>query len=384
MFKQIHHVVIATKSLVESVQLYEEKFNLQTSPFYVNPSREAREVLLDLGNASVVLSEPVDDQGPVGRFVSERGEGLYLLAVEVEDLPLAVEMLQQRGVRVSLKEHDGQTEVFLEPQSARGALIQLIERFRSLFARLPDGRLHYLKVGSGPPLFLLHSLGTNARFWKDVFPFLSGHFTIYALDMLGHGESDKPSSDYTIVDHARVVIKLMDLQRLSQVHLVGNSVGAQIGAEVAAAYPKRVERLALVGLPSWSSEEERRELLERALDQLDDRGLPRPRTLEELTPMFTHPSPILLDRLNASRARAGEWVKKTLQQVWTYDAASRLGDIRCPTILLFGDQDPLTKQLSFLEQHLPSARSSVLAESGHMPQVDTPQAVAKTLLTFFQ
>jgi methylmalonyl-CoA/ethylmalonyl-CoA epimerase len=131
MFKQIDHVVVATKSLEESIKLYEEKFELKSSPIYVNQKRGAREARLDLGNVALVLSQPVADQGPVADYITKRGEGLYILALVVEDMAQAVNTLRQRGTSVNVTVTDGESQAFVEPTSVHGAYIQLVQGSKS-------------------------------------------------------------------------------------------------------------------------------------------------------------------------------------------------------------------------------------------------------------
>lgn len=65
-------------------------------------------------------------------------------------------------------------------------------------------------------------------------------YSLFALDMMGHGNSEKPFRDYTIPDYARSVVNFMEARSISQAILIGNSIGAIIAAEVAANFPRRV------------------------------------------------------------------------------------------------------------------------------------------------
>ena len=55
-----------------------------------------------------------------------------------------------------------------------------------------EGNMHFVKQGAGYPLVMLHPLGTSTWAWSSVIDAFSQHYTCYAFDMLGHGESDKP------------------------------------------------------------------------------------------------------------------------------------------------------------------------------------------------
>ena len=67
--------------------------------------------------------------------------------------------------------------------------------------------------------------------------------------MLGHGESDKPNRHFNIPDYARALDHACQLMNIHRGHYVGNSVGACLATEMAASYPERLDKLALVGVP---------------------------------------------------------------------------------------------------------------------------------------
>ena len=69
----------------------------------------------------------------------------------------------------------------------------------------PEGDMHYVRQGSGFPLVMLHPLGTSTWAWHTVIDSLSQHYTCYAFDMLGHGESDKPTRHFNIPDYANAL-----------------------------------------------------------------------------------------------------------------------------------------------------------------------------------
>ncbi|MEE9285652.1 MAG: VOC family protein [Dehalococcoidia bacterium] len=128
MFKRIDHVVIAVKDLEETASLYTKTYGLkQTEPEEI-PALGIRRVNIDVGNAYIELAQPTDPNGPIAKFLADRGEGLYLIAVTVDDLPGAVKQLQERGARLIGAENASKPaggQVFIHPKSAHGALIML-------------------------------------------------------------------------------------------------------------------------------------------------------------------------------------------------------------------------------------------------------------------
>ena len=123
--------------------------------------------------------------------------------------------------------------------------------------RLPDGRMHYITHGAGPPLLLLHSAWGSGKFWLPVMGPLGQHYTVYAPDMLSHGDSAKPVPGFTIEEYAKSKVDFLDALGIDKAYLVGNSTGATISVELAASYPDRVEKMVVAGLPVLEDEEER-------------------------------------------------------------------------------------------------------------------------------
>ena len=106
------------------------------------------------------------------------------------------------------------------------------------------------EVAAGPPLVLLAGTGLTARDWDGVGPRLAQHREVRAVDLRGHGGSDRPGT-YSIALMAADVVALLDRWDEPGVDLVGHSLGGLVALRVAAARPGRVRRLVLedVGLP---------------------------------------------------------------------------------------------------------------------------------------
>lgn len=109
-------------------------------------------------------------------------------------------------------------------------------------------RIHYLDVGHGsPPLVLLHGLSANAQsFGGLVAAGLGDSFRLIIPDLRGRGQSDAPPAGYSMDDHARDVIALLDALGLEQVVVVGHSFGGFLGIYLAATCPERVAKLVII------------------------------------------------------------------------------------------------------------------------------------------
>ena len=117
---------------------------------------------------------------------------------------------------------------------------------RTCSISLHGHRVSYRCGGDGPLLVLIHGITSSSASWEAVLPELAEHFTILAPDLLGHGQSDKPSGDYSLGSHACIVRDLMLALGHESGTVVGHSLGGGIAMQVAYQFPELVGRLVLV------------------------------------------------------------------------------------------------------------------------------------------
>src|SRR5437870_3345849 len=106
--------------------------------------------------------------------------------------------------------------------------------------------LNYLVEGRGPAVVLVHGLGGFAESWRHNVPSLAARATVYAVDLPGFGRSGKPSAGYSLAYFTRALYAFLDAVGVTQVSLVGHSLGAAVAVTYALTHPARVERLALL------------------------------------------------------------------------------------------------------------------------------------------
>ena len=250
----------------------------------------------------------------------------------------------------------------------------------------PEGDMHYVKQGSGFPLVMLHPLGTSTWAWHTVIDALSQHYTCYAFDMLGHGESDKPTRHFGIPDYANALDHACQLLNIHRGHYLGNSVGAVLATEMAASFPERLDKLVLVGMPVWPAFTAPQRLAESA-GGYDDDGLPKPRSMEDVraSTTFADPQPEWVEAQNQTRAQAGVWVKNLMESLSYYDVMSRLPMIKASaTMVMYGEIDRLRDGEELLHNNIRNATKVVLPGLGHIPQIEDPEAFVGALLPFLQ
>jgi len=99
----------------------------------------------------------------------------------------------------------------------------------------------------GEPVIFLHYSGSNLMMWQGVVPYFQKDYRLILVDLRGHGRSDKPPTGYHIDDMAGDVVGLIEHLKLDQAHIVGSSLGAEVGLCLAANHPERVMSLVCAG-----------------------------------------------------------------------------------------------------------------------------------------
>ena len=108
-------------------------------------------------------------------------------------------------------------------------------------------RIRYARKGDSPAtVLLIHGFGGDLDNWLFNIDTLSQQSTVVALDLPGHGQSDRTLPGRTLGDLARFVIRFLDAMEIRSAHLVGHSLGGAIAAQMAVDHPDRVESLALI------------------------------------------------------------------------------------------------------------------------------------------
>jgi methylmalonyl-CoA epimerase len=132
MITGVDHVVIAVKDFEASIKQFETIYNQPVGEQGEPQGAGFKNAFFRFGGGSYVeLVSPTNDQGPVGRRVASGGEGVYLMALQVDDLQATLKELRAKGVRLIGDPGEGNPvkgQVFIHPSAAGGVLTQLVER----------------------------------------------------------------------------------------------------------------------------------------------------------------------------------------------------------------------------------------------------------------
>ena len=126
---QIDHIAIATPSIKDSLEFYENALGLKADHIEELPDRGIRVAMLPIGEATIELIEPLHDQSEVSSFLAKRGGGIHHIALRTPDVDENVHQLKEKGVRLTAEEaapgaHDCRV-AFIHPKASGGVLLEL-------------------------------------------------------------------------------------------------------------------------------------------------------------------------------------------------------------------------------------------------------------------
>jgi pimeloyl-ACP methyl ester carboxylesterase len=256
--------------------------------------------------------------------------------------------------------------------------------------------------GSGPVIMLIHGMAGSSQTWRFVMPALAERFTVIAPDLLGHGESAKPRTDYSIGAFASGLRDLLVGLGHDRATLVGQSLGGGVAMQFAYQFPERCERLVLVSSGGLGEEVS---LILRALT------LPG---VEYVLPFAC------TNVVHDAGVKIGNWLHRIgfgarphLQEIWeSYgslaDAETRASFVHTlrsvvdhagqrvsatnrlylaseiPTLIMWGDRDSFipVHQAYATHEALPGSRLEIFPGVGHFPHCESPQQFVDVLVDF--
>jgi non-heme chloroperoxidase len=253
-------------------------------------------------------------------------------------------------------------------------------------------RLHYAQRGNrgGEAIIFLHGYSDSWFSFSRVLPLLSPSYHAFALTQRGHGDSDKPECCYTPHDYAADVDAFMEAVGTDEATLVAASTGALFAQRVTLSYPRRVRRLVLIASQTPARENEALSGFREEVRALQDPVPPEfVRGFQESTIYHPVPQQFLETAISESlKLPAHVWRDYLEQAVLSIDRdyVVELGEINVPTLILWGEQDPLfpREEQERLAAAIPGATLKVYPESGHAAHWERPEWVVQDLETFMK
>lgn len=127
----IEHIGIAVKNLDEAIPFYENVFGLECYAVEEVADQKVKTAFFKVGDTKIELLEPTDEEGPIGKYIEKKGEGIHHMAFAVKELDKKLKVAEEQGVRLIDKQPrqgaEGLNIAFLHPKSTFGVLTELCE-----------------------------------------------------------------------------------------------------------------------------------------------------------------------------------------------------------------------------------------------------------------
>lgn len=249
--------------------------------------------------------------------------------------------------------------------------------------------LHSHSQGQGRPLLILHGLFGSHKNWQQQARALATHFTVHTLDLRNHGDSfHSATMDYPSM--AVDVLHWMDHHQLSQVTLLGHSMGGKVAMQIALNQGQRVQQLIVVDIAPKTYPAHHTRILQ-AMQALDLAQLPNRQAADQAL-QADIPDQVVRQFILTNLKRHGEqgfrWQLNLAGIIANYSqlllAPSQQTPYGGDSLFIKGEQsDYIDKQdLPLIRQLFPAAQLHSMADTGHWPHAEHPQAFQRLVLDF--
>jgi 3-oxoadipate enol-lactonase len=225
--------------------------------------------------------------------------------------------------------------------------------------------------------------------WQPQLEVLESHFRVLRYDMRGHGKSEANEGAYTLEQLAADVIGLLDALELDRVHFVGLSIGGMIGQCLALNYADRLQTLALCDTAAIIPEEAK-PLFEERIRRARDQGM-EALVEETLERWFTQPylkqnSPEVERIRNQILATPVAGFIGCSKAILGLNYVERLSQIKLPTLIIVGEDDPGTPVAASeaIHKRIQNSKLVVLPSAAHLCNIEQTDAFNAALLPFLQ
>lgn len=273
-----------------------------------------------------------------------------------------------------------------------------MENIEPEFIKVKECNVRYIAKGSSAPVLLLHGFGEFLEVWWFNIDALSEHYRVYAMDLPGHGLSDRPPVNCTLPLATNFVYDFMQALGIDRAHLIGHSFGGVIGLNMAINFPGSVDRLVLADCGGFTRDAP---LFYRlcTLPLVGDiliKPTFKPLLRRGMRRAFYNPDIVtaemvdldykymkmpgrkqaLLDIMRSSVTLKGMRPEMIL--------TDKLNMVKSPTLFIHGEQDALIPLADVQNAYklVPRARLEVIAECGHCPFLEKPQEFNEVAIDF--
>lgn len=248
--------------------------------------------------------------------------------------------------------------------------------------------LNYEIDGNGDALVFINGITMDTNGWAYQAPFFSQYFRVIRYDCRGQGMSDKPDDDYSQQMHAEDLYNLLEVLNINKIHLVGLSNGGMIAQHFALRYPDKLTSLVLVDTCSYVDK-----LLQLMVDTWIkateiggnefryDMSLP---VIFSETFIRNNEENLIQMKENNLLTNSPKAVINLVKATSKHDLKDRVSDIRCPTLIIVGEEDILIplKYSKILHEKIEGSQLITIADCGHVPSLEKPAEFNEIVFRF--
>ena len=249
-------------------------------------------------------------------------------------------------------------------------------------------KIRYLEAGDAakPKVILLHGLGGSAENWLFNIQALAANYHVFVPDQVGFGKSDKPLLKYRVATYVDFLDKFMAELKIEKAHLVGNSMGGWVSGLMAIKYPNRVEKIVLADaagiIPANVNTDDIYQLNNSTRDEIR----------ANMKRIFATPAlqnnEALVDRFLTQRVLSndGYTINNLIESIRRKEdyLNDRLGEIKKPTLIIWGKQDGLipVSDAALFNKGIAGSQLIIFENCGHAPQVEKAADFNREVLKF--
>ncbi len=250
-------------------------------------------------------------------------------------------------------------------------------KFQENYCPVSDGKLFFLKAGTGPPLVFIHGFGLDHRMWESQINYFSGSYTCISIDLRGFGKSSLPTEKS--YSHHEDLNTLLAFLRINQkVILVGLSMGARVVANFALTYPEKTRAIIFAdGVVDGFTFKDFD--LANIYEAAKDLGVPVANRMWLDHPIFepTRNNAVVVQKLTEMlMSYSGwHWTNKNPVRTLTPAAIEQLEKLTMPTLILIGQLDiPDFQELAhLLNTRIKHSSKIEIPGAGHMCNMEMPE-----------
>jgi 4,5:9,10-diseco-3-hydroxy-5,9,17-trioxoandrosta-1(10),2-diene-4-oate hydrolase len=265
--------------------------------------------------------------------------------------------------------------------------------------------IHYVVEGHGPPVLLIHGLGEFLEVWSRNIARLSEYFSVYAVDLPGHGLSGKPLGSYALDFTSEFIVHFMQALEIERANLVGHSLGAVVCLNLAISFPEKINKLVLVDAAGLSKKVPltyrmttlpvlgyillglglfvNKKVIRKGLKM--KRHFYNPNIVDEAWINATYKylkrperNDAILNVIRSNISLGGMYREASI--------ADKLHLVKVPTLVVHGAEDKVIpfRYAQLACKLIPNARCEVIDECGHCPQIEKAAQFNDMVVTFLR